>query len=195
MKLIWVSLIPIVCFKTTHPRVRCAGWDLADPLALTTSRLSVVKVLPDVPLTQATSEYVSKAFLCVWYQKKRLFPPFIQAQDQNSRSWLGSVWRSLVWHIYWGISLHLFFLALTLLVHEKILYLMSSIFSLLQLSDTSELALNKSHPLCSLKASCEPVALSPFSCHLKSYLKSCSTSIGKLSLKFHPVMHCSETRK
>lgn len=54
------SLLPVVHFNPTllvltfsaHPDPGCAGWNLTDPRALTSSRLSVVKVLPYVTLTQ-----------------------------------------------------------------------------------------------------------------------------------------------
>lgn len=118
------SLLPVVHFNPTllwpsfsaHPELGCVGWDLTVPLPLTTSRLSVVKVLPDVPLTQPTSEYLSKASLFVWNPQKAFYP-FIQAWDQNSRSGLGSVLGSVVSHNYWSISLHLplsLFLSLSL---------------------------------------------------------------------------------
>lgn len=142
-------LLPVVHFNPTllvfslsaHPEPGCAGWDLTDPRLLTSSRLSMVKVLPDVPLTQPTSEYLSKTSLSAWNTPKGFYP-FIQAWDQNSRSALGSVSRSIVSDIYWSISLHLSFSFLALLIHQTPIYLVFFFSSLSEMSDTSEIAFN-----------------------------------------------------
>lgn len=68
------SLNPVVHFNLTlpvfsfsaHPEPGCVGWDLRDHPPLTSSRLATVKVLPDVPLTQPTSESHSKALFLAW---------------------------------------------------------------------------------------------------------------------------------
>lgn len=68
------------------------------------------------------------------------FYPFIQAWDQNSRSGLGSVSRSVVSDIYWSVSLHLSFSSLALLIHQTPIYPVFFVSSLSWMSDTSEIA-------------------------------------------------------
>lgn len=56
-------LAPRSSLQSHSPGVfsQCSPWDLTDPQPVTSSRPAVVKVLPDVPLTQPTSEYQSEA--------------------------------------------------------------------------------------------------------------------------------------
>lgn len=192
----------LVSFLSTHPEPGCVGWDLTDALLLTTSRLGVVKVLPDVPLTQPTSEYLHKASLFVWTPLKH-FHPFIQAWDQNSRSGLRSVARSVVSsdEAYISISSSSFLILCSFSCPPK------DIFScVLLLSPEDEWHIRDGPQLIPSFIVCESKSQtrSSFSlylffifCHLKSFLMSCFMSNRDICAFLggfcQLVVHCWET--
>lgn len=136
------GLLPVVHFNLTllvfslsaYPEPGCAGWDLTDPLPLTSSRLAVVKVLPDVPLTQPTSQYSSKASLLAWNLPKGFLSLYPGIRSEFQIRIRVCVWTSCIRYLLKHISPSHF-------LHQKTFHLVSSS-SLLEMSDTSEIAFN-----------------------------------------------------
>lgn len=114
------GLLPVVHFNlpllvlplSAHPQPGYVGWDLTAPQPFTSSRLAVVKVMPDVPLTQPTSEQICglpfglkppKGFLSLYPGIRSVFQIRIRV----------SVWISCIRYLLKHISPSPFLLSLS----------------------------------------------------------------------------------
>lgn len=140
----WWGLLPVVHFKLTlpvfspsaHPEPGCAGWDLTDPQPPHIFKARCGQSAAWCPTDPAhLFEYLSKASLLARNLPKGLLSLYPGIRSEFQIRIRVCVWTRCIRYLLKHISSSHFLL-------QKTFHLVSSFSSLLEMSDTSEIAFN-----------------------------------------------------